>query len=88
MAHLSYQLGYGEQEVDQLDCTAVYRYQDLILKGYGNYLGLASLQRYIAEATGFVAGELIVVAGHAQLSLDGRSRAHLNALLESHGIMS
>jgi hypothetical protein len=86
MAHLSYQLGHGEQEVDRLDCTAVYRYQDLILKGYGNYLGLAQLQRYVAEATGFVPGELIVVAGHAQLSLDGGSRGQLEALLETHGI--
>jgi hypothetical protein len=86
MAHLSYQLGRGEEEVDQLDCTAVYRYQDLILKGYGNYLGLAQLQRYVAEATGFVPGELIVVAGHAQLSLDGSSRGQLETLLQTHGI--
>ncbi|MGO9956187.1 MAG: thymidylate synthase [Solirubrobacteraceae bacterium] len=81
MAHLSFQLAWGSDGVDRLDCLAVYRYQDLMLKGYGNYLGLAELQRYIAQATGFVPGELTVIAGHAHLSLNKQARARLLALL-------
>lgn len=66
MAHLSFQLG-GEAS-DRLDCVAHYRSQDLIAKGYGNYLGLAELQQYLAATTGFAPGELMVVAGNASLS--------------------
>ncbi len=84
MAHLSFQLSWGPQEVDRLDCVALYRYQDLIVKGYGNYLGLAQLQRYVADTTGFVPGELTVIAGHAQLSLTKHSRPRLKALIERH----
>lgn len=69
--------------MDQLDCLALYRYQDLMLKGYGNYLGLAELQRYIATATGFLPGELTVVAGHAHLSLNRQAHAGLEALLDA-----
>ena len=83
MAHLSFQLGVGDGGMDQLDCLALYRYQDLMLKGYGNYLGLAELQRYIATATGFLLGELTVVAGHAHLSLNKQARAGLGALLDA-----
>ena len=84
MAHLSFQLGVGAGGADRLDCLALYRYQDLMLKGYGNYLGLAELQRYVAAATGFVPGELTVIAGHAHLSLNKHARAGLQALLHGY----
>jgi thymidylate synthase len=84
MAHLSFQLGVGDGGVDRLGCLALYRYQDLMLKGYGNYLGLAELQRYVAAATGFVPGELTVIAGHAHLSLNKHARAGLQAMLRRH----
>jgi hypothetical protein len=66
MAHLSFQLG-GEQK-ERLDCLALYRAQDMIAKGYGNFLGLAEFQEYLALTTGFAPGELTVVAGNAFLS--------------------
>jgi thymidylate synthase len=40
----------------------------MIVKGYGNFLGLAELQEYLATTTGFQPGELTVVAGNALLS--------------------
>jgi thymidylate synthase len=84
MAHLSFQLARDGGVVNRLDCLALYRYQDMMLKGYGNYLGLAELQRYVANATGFVPGELTVIAGHAQLTLNPAARARLEALLAAH----
>ncbi len=63
MAHLSFQLGGPER--NRLDCLALYRAQDMLRKGYGNFLGLAELQAYLAFHTGFEAGELTVIAGNA-----------------------
>jgi hypothetical protein len=79
MSHLSFHL-----DGDRLDCLATYRSHDVILKGYGNYLGLAELQRYMAAATGFVPGELAVVAGHAVLDLSSAKRRELEALIARH----
>jgi hypothetical protein len=46
---------------------ATYRYQYLVQKGYGNYLGLARLLSYVAQQTGSQVGHLTVVAGKAHL---------------------
>jgi thymidylate synthase len=86
MAHLAFQLSRHDGEVGQLDCVSLYRYQDMILKGYGNLVGLAELQRYVAGATGFSAGELTVIAGHARLSLNSAARARLRPLLAARGL--
>lgn len=51
------------------------------MKGYGNYLGLAQLQAYLAEATGFTPGELTVIAGHADLALEGSDASRLRTIL-------
>lgn len=79
MSHLSFHL-----DGDRLDCLATYRSHDLILKGYGNYLGLAELQRYLATASGFVPGELAVLAGHAVLNLSSAKRRELEELIARH----
>lgn len=50
---------------ERLDCLATYRSHDLIDKAYGNYLGLAQLQEYLAAQAGFVPGELAILAGRA-----------------------
>lgn len=87
MAHLAFQLGLGDGgEADQLDCVALYRYQDLILKGYGNFLGLAELQAYVAKASGFRPGELTILAGHAHLTPSGEARSILNEMIEKHAV--
>jgi thymidylate synthase len=70
MAHVGFQLGGRQKE--RLDCLAVYRAQDMLAEGYGNYLGLAQLQEYLAVETGFVPGELTVVAGNATIEKGAR----------------
>lgn len=47
----------------KLHLTAVYRHQALITKGYGNLLGLAGLQHFMAQQTGYEVGELCMVGG-------------------------
>jgi hypothetical protein len=85
MAHLGFQLGGDPHRPDRLDCVSLYRNQDMVLKGYGNYLGLAQLQEYVARATGFEPGELTVIAGHATLKLGAASRARLKEVVERFG---
>jgi hypothetical protein len=48
-----------------LSLLAVYRHWHLITRGYGNLIGLARLQEFLCQQTGFTVGELAVVAGHA-----------------------
>ncbi|NSX35175.1 hypothetical protein HTS88_01980 [Pseudarthrobacter oxydans] len=48
-----------------LSLLAVYRHWHLITRGYGNLIGLARLQEFLCQQTGFTIGELAVVAGHA-----------------------
>lgn len=48
-----------------LSLLAVYRHWHLITRGYGNLVGLARLQEFLCQQTGFKPGELAVVAGHA-----------------------
>jgi thymidylate synthase len=82
MAHVGFQLGGDPSNPERLDCVSLYRNQDMLLKGYGNYLGLAQLQNYVAQTTGFEPGELTVIAGHATLELSGARRAKLKRLVE------
>jgi Thymidylate synthase len=67
MAHMSFHLMDG-----RLHTLAQYRNQFLVERAYGNYLGLAQLQRYIAKAVGLDAGELMVLASHAKLDTHGK----------------
>lgn len=50
---------------DRLHLSAHYRSQYLVQRGYGNYLGLARLQAYVAGVTGIEVGQLLIVAGLA-----------------------
>jgi thymidylate synthase len=68
LAHLSVHL-----HERALHLQAIYRNESMIARGYGNYLGLAQLQAYIAEQAGIEVGELMITAGHAEL--DGRRGA-------------
>jgi hypothetical protein len=78
MAHLGFQLARGPgRTADRLDCVALYRNQNMTVKAYGNFLGLAQLQAYIAAATGFVA-----VLADMDLSVDDGAR--LRRLIAEH----
>jgi len=47
---------------DKINLLGVYRHQFLIQKGYGNMIGLARLQRFLAQQTGYGVGELAIQA--------------------------
>lgn len=47
--------------------TALYRNQRYIERAYGNFLGLARLQAFIAREAGLEVGELVCHATHAQI---------------------
>lgn len=60
---------------DHVHMTATYRNQTFITRAYGNYLGLARLLRFIANETDTSAGEVEVVATHADAELRIGARA-------------
>lgn len=60
MSFVSFQIGDGV-----VHAFAHYRYEYLILKGYGNYLGIARLQEYLANQVGLSVGALTITAGRA-----------------------
>lgn len=77
MSHLAFQL-----DGQRLHCFATYRNHDLIEKSYGNWLGLAQLQQYVATTAELEAGELSILAGHAFMELSSKHRAQLAQRLE------
>lgn len=71
----SFQLDRG-----RLHLLATYRYEYLVVKGYGNYLGLARLQSYVAAQAGLQPGQLTVVAGRVRVDASRRQLStHLNS---------
>lgn len=76
-----------------LSLLAVYRHWHLITRGYGNLIGLARLQEFLCQQTGFGVGELAVIAGHANAEHSGYSGksgvatilADAKGALRSHG---
>jgi thymidylate synthase len=83
MSHLAFHL-----DGERLDCLATYRSHDLIDKAYGNYLGLAQLQEYVAMQAGFVPGELAILAGRAFITTPKRTFPRLREIVASALAMS
>jgi hypothetical protein len=52
---------------DYLRLTAHYRNHYFVERAYGNYVGLARLQEFIASETGLTLGPLTCISGHAEL---------------------
>lgn len=65
---------------DELRLTATYRNQYYIERALGNYLGLAELQRFMADAAGLRQGPLSIVAFHAEID-PGVSLSEVDALI-------
>jgi thymidylate synthase len=80
LAHLS--VHWHEQ---QLHMQAIYRNEFLLGRGYGNFLGLAELQQYIAAAAGVTTGELLMTIGHAELDANKTPIRALLAELDARG---
>jgi thymidylate synthase len=76
LAHLSV-----HQHEGRLHLQAIYRNEYLIGRAYGNFLGLAELQAYMAVASGLQLGELLMTIGHAEL--DGHLRT-IDEMLARH----
>lgn len=69
-----------------LALTAVYRHWHLITRAYGNMVGLARLQAFLAQQSGLRVGELVVVAGYANAERESYGgRAGVDALLSAAG---
>jgi thymidylate synthase len=62
LAYLNVKLDGG-----RLRLTAHYRNHYFVERAYGNYLGLARLQAFIAAEVGLTTGPLTCVSGHAEL---------------------
>lgn len=52
-----------------LHAFAHYRYELLIEKGYGNYLGIARLQQFLSEQVGLKVGVLTIATGRANVDV-------------------
>jgi hypothetical protein len=60
---------------------AIYRNEYLVGRAYGNYLGLAELQLYMARASGVGVGELMITIGHVELDASKRAVGDMLASL-------
>lgn len=78
LAHLSVHL-----HERRLHMQAIYRNEVLVGRGYGNFLGLAELQRYIALAVGLETGELLMTIGHAEIGAGKRQTRRLLQRVDS-----
>ena len=76
MSFISFQVDEG-----LLHAYAHYRYEYLIKKGYGNYLGIARLQGYVADQVGLHVGALTISAGRAHV--DAGSKLVLRYLIDT-----
>lgn len=79
LSHLSFSLLHGV-----VSLLAVYRSHDFISRGYGNYLGLGRVLHFVAQESGFPAGELTCVSASATAEINrgaGLGRERVEALL-------
>ena len=60
LSFLSFQLDKSDLHV-----VAHYRSQYLVERGYGNYLGIVNLLRYVADQVGLIPGGVTIVVGLA-----------------------
>jgi thymidylate synthase len=80
LSHLSFSLLHGVVHL-----CAVYRSHDFISRAYGNYLGLGRVLHFVAQESGFLAGELTCVSASATAEINrGANFGHgkVKALLE------
>lgn len=66
-----------------VNLTATYRNQLILQRGYGNFMGLARLAGFVANEVGAAAGEVMIVATHADAGFDGMNKGTVRGLVES-----
>ncbi len=75
LSYVSFQMDGG-----RLRINAIYRNQYYIARALGNLLGLARLQRFVAEAAGLDQGSFTMITSHAELDCtSGEAAALLTA---------
>jgi len=67
----------------RLHLLANYRHWFLQERAYGNLVGLANLQRFVCQQTGYLPGELVVVSGVANAQHDKGGRRAVGRLVEN-----
>lgn len=76
LSHVTFKLMGGK-----LEMTAIYRSHYYAERALGNLIGLAQLQRYVAEESGFESGTLTCISTYAKLDVGlGGIRATRNLL--------
>jgi hypothetical protein len=83
LSHVSLKL---DPDHGRLHLTALYRNQQYIERAYGNFLGLARLQAFIAQETGLKVGELVCHATHAEVDHLGK-KAVTDLMSKCRGIL-
>jgi hypothetical protein len=74
---------------NRLRLTAHYRNHYFVERAYGNYLGLARLQNFIATEAGLQVGPLTCISGHAELEekhADAQFVRLLRRLIRENGV--
>jgi len=62
--------------------TALYRNHHYVRRTYGNYVGLGHLLCFVADESGYKAGELLCVSSHADAELAAFGRQELTELVK------
>lgn len=62
LSHLSFKL---DVEGKRIHLTALYRNHHFVTHGYGNFLGLGRLMKFVADQVEYQAGELMSISTHA-----------------------
>lgn len=79
LSHVSLSLQKGV-----IHMTAIYRNHEFVRRGYGNYLGLGRVLRFVAQQSGWPRGELTCVSASATVGGGaGLSRQAVEELLEA-----
>ncbi|MCI0723921.1 MAG: hypothetical protein L0338_33930 [Acidobacteria bacterium] len=72
LSHLSFKL---DSERQRIYLTALYRNHHFVTHGYGNFLGLGRLMKFVADQVGYSVGEFVSVSTHADAELHlGKAR--------------
>jgi len=88
LSHLSFKLDISNQKIR---LAALYRNHHFISHGYGNFVGLGRLMRFVAGQVGLGVGGLLCVSTHADAELQrGKGRikesvAEARAFLDENG---
>lgn len=85
LSYLSIKPESAKKPGGKIHMTALYRNHSFISRAYGNYLGLGWLLKFIADATGKDAGELLCISSLAKLdsSSAGISIGKIKAMLST-----